>query len=72
MKKINQIKIGELVGTVYQTTLKGRIYYVYKIASNKQIIAESYSYIDGLDRATNLLKLNMEILTNQKGFSLNV
>ena len=46
MKVISKWCLGNLIGTLYETTLGGRIQYVYKVRFNKQIVAQSYVYFN--------------------------
>jgi predicted transcriptional regulator len=68
MKLINKLEMGGMVGSLYQTSLRGRTYYVYKIRYNKTIVGRSYVYINGLDRASDMMKNEMEMLTGQMTF----
>lgn len=44
MKALTRYRLGNMLGTLYETTLKGETYYEYRIRYNKQIIGRSYVY----------------------------
>lgn len=41
---INRYRLGDLIGTLYKTTLKRETYYEYRIRFHKQIVGRSYVY----------------------------
>lgn len=63
MKLISKMKMGGLVGSLY---LLNNGYYSYKIKLNGLIVARSYTYINGKERASDMLKTDMEIISNQQ------
>lgn len=44
MKVITRYRLGDMVGTLYETSLRGASYYEYRIRFHKQIIGRSYVY----------------------------
>ena len=44
MKVISRYRLGDMIGTLYETKLRGETYYEYRIRFHKQIIGRSYVY----------------------------
>lgn len=44
MKVITRYRLGDIIGTLYETSLRGEPYYEYRIRFHKQIIGRSYVY----------------------------
>lgn len=44
MKVISRYRLGEMIGTLYETSLRGETYYEYRIRYKKQVIGRSYVY----------------------------
>lgn len=44
MKVITRYRLGDMIGTLYETKLRGEPYYEYRIRYKKQIIGRSYVY----------------------------
>ena len=42
MKVISKWRLGNLQGTLYETTIGGEIHYVYKVRYNRKVVAQSY------------------------------
>ena len=62
-KLIYKENLCELTGSVYQGISSDT--YTYKVRYNKQVVARSYVYLRGLERAIEHMRRDMEILTNQ-------
>lgn len=44
MKVISRWRLGNLIGTIYQTTLGGRTEYEYRIRNGRKIVGRSFVY----------------------------
>jgi SAM-dependent methyltransferase len=49
MKVISKWRLGNLQGTVYETTIGGETHYVYKVRYNRKVVAQSYVYFKDKD-----------------------
>lgn len=62
MKVISKWRLGNLLGTVYETTLGGRIQYIYKVRFNKKVVAQSFVYFNDKDDCTRRMSEDMNYL----------
>lgn len=62
MKVISRYRLCDLIGTLYETTLKGETYYEYRIRFHKQIVGRSYSYIKDKQECSERMRDEMETL----------
>lgn len=60
MRVINYFRLGDLIGTLYKTTLKGETYYVYRIRFHKKIVGRSSVYFDNLGDCLDHMRSDME------------
>ena len=61
MKVISKWRLGNLLGSLYETKLAGEIHYVYKIRYNKKV-AQSYVYFRDKDECLNRMNDDMYYL----------
>ena len=62
MKVITRYRLADLIGTLYETSLKGEPYYEYRIRYNKKIVGRSYSSILHKEEALKRMLDEMEVL----------
>lgn len=60
MKVISRYRLGSMIGTLYETSLRGETYYEYRIRYNKQIIGRSYVYHKDKDDCLLRMRNEME------------
>ena len=60
MKVINRYRLGDLIGTLYKTTLKCETYYEYRIRFHKQIVGRSYVYFKDAEECIDHMQSDME------------
>lgn len=60
MKVLTRYRLGDLIGTLYETSLKGRICYKYRIRYHKQLVGGSYVYFANKDECLEHMKSDME------------
>lgn len=71
MKVITKYRLADLIGTVYETTLKGRIVYEYRIRFHKQIVGRSYAYINTKKLCIDQMCDEMEMLFDSQRLDIN-
>ena len=49
MKVISKWRLGNLQGTLYETSIGGETHYVYKVRYNRKVVAQSYVYFKDKD-----------------------
>ena len=57
---INRYRLGDLIGTLYKTTLKREIYYEYRIRFHKQIVGRSYVYFKDAEECIDHMQSDMQ------------
>lgn len=62
MKVLTRYRLADLIGTLYETSLKGRTTYEYRIRFHKQIVGRSYSYIKDKQECSERMRDEMETL----------
>lgn len=62
MKVLTRYRLADLIGTLYETSLKGRITYEYRIRFHKQIVGRSFSYIKDKQVCSERMRDEMETL----------
>ena len=60
MKVSTRYRLGDMIGTLYETTLRGEPYYEYRIRFKKQIIGRSYVYHKDKDDCLLRMRNEME------------
>ena len=60
MKVLTRYRLGDMIGTLYETKLRGEIYYEYRIRFHKQIIGRSYVYHKDKDNCLERMRNEME------------
>ena len=60
MKVITRYRLGDLIGTVYQTSLGGQPEYIYKIRHKRQVKGVSYVYLHNQEDCLNQMISHME------------
>lgn len=60
MKVITRYRLADIIGTLYETSLKGRIHYEYRIRFKKQIVGRSYVYFADKADCLEHMKSDME------------
>ena len=60
MKVLTRYRLADLIGTLYESSLKGRTTYEYRIRFHKQVVGRSYVYFADKTECLNLMKSDME------------
>lgn len=62
MKVLTRYRLGDMIGTLYETSLKGETYYEYRIRFHKQIIGRSYVYHKDQKDCLERMRNEMEVI----------
>lgn len=68
MKAITRYRLGDMLGTLYETSLRGETYYEYRIRFNKQIIGRSYVYHKDQRDCLERMRNEMEVIFDSGRF----
>lgn len=60
MKVLSRYRLGDMIGTLYETSLRGTSYYEYRIRFKKQIIGRSFVYHKDKDDCLLRMRNEME------------